>query len=364
VAEKIDVKGELYDSGQAGFSRFMVQIVTVSSKDYDELSVYLSSFEDEPRSQDYWMDRLRLWWDLNPAFSEEICRGWILRDRGQIVGFLGTIPSKFLVLGKEITVFTSTTWRVLKEYRNESLSLLFQQIHLSNDSILFGTTPAEGTVKMFEKLRFQLIPKRSTRRAMLLINEDKFLRSPLRQLLTKNSLGKRFKKLKKSKFCVNRLEKADASFDELWKRTQDKCETTNVRTVEVINWYCFESSYFKKILFGCHEGNRLLAFMICKKIKKQNLKILECHDLWGDLEEESVMEALVEHARKFAKQHSYDLVQFPYFSDKVESHLKGYGLCELEDAEQAEYFKVPANTLTKMSMENSYFTLFQGDNGL
>ncbi len=40
------------------------------------------------------------WWDLNPAYDDAFTRGWLLREQGEIVGFLGSIPWKFQLGGQ------------------------------------------------------------------------------------------------------------------------------------------------------------------------------------------------------------------------------------------------------------------------
>ena len=91
-----------------------LQVTCVVPADYAELAAFLASFpDDETGSADAWLDRMRAWWDLNPAFEDSMARGWVLRYDDRIVGFFGSIPRRFRLGGRETTVFASTTWRGL-----------------------------------------------------------------------------------------------------------------------------------------------------------------------------------------------------------------------------------------------------------
>ena len=90
----------------------------------------------------------QLWWDLNPSFSSAPSRGWLLREQGRIVGFLGTIPIKMQLAGKESLSFGGTTWRVAPEFRGTSMLLKRRQMEDQKDHLHASTTPRREVAKM------------------------------------------------------------------------------------------------------------------------------------------------------------------------------------------------------------------------
>ena len=104
-----------------------LEIKAIVKSDYNPLSEFLSNFNNKKtENKKYWIDKLNYWWEQNPAFSESIVRGWVIKkkDSDTILGFIGNIPSYFNLEGKETIVCNATTWRVDLKYRNQSLILL------------------------------------------------------------------------------------------------------------------------------------------------------------------------------------------------------------------------------------------------
>jgi hypothetical protein len=77
---------------------------------------------------------------------------------------------------------------------------------------------------------------------------------------------------------VQPIERADRRFDELWERTRYLYANTNIRTSEIINWYCFDNQFFNKIVFGYFIHDRLFGYVIFVDDKESNA--LRCFDLW------------------------------------------------------------------------------------
>ena len=360
----------------------MTEILTVTSTEIEELSSFLAHFEDETRDELYWMNRFNLWWENNPAFEENIERGWILRDGGKIAGFLGNIPTRFQLLGEEETVFNSTTWRVLPEYRNRSMSLMSKLINTAKKSILFNTTPTSDVVKIMEALRFRILPRcsssRSTNQISLLIVDfkniaaeklrDKIFSKTLSRLsapVLKGYQAIRISKIRSSEITnVKRILKADNTFDELWMRIKDTYLNTNIRTAKIVNWYCFNKIDSDKKLFGYYRNNKLLGYIVCWKSKASKLKEFECLDLWIDWAESNVLHALIGFTAKYAQENLYDVVTFPHFTSQIGKNLKDLGLLSIKVSPKKEYFKINRKLDDRITEANSYFVGIQGDYSL
>ncbi len=109
-------------------------------------------------------------------------RGWLLREQGEIVGFLGTIPWKFQLGGHETTVFAGTTWRVLPEYRGMSIALKRRQMDEHEDVLHFSTTPRAEVERLLTLLGYE--PMRSGEgdetHSVIILDFEKLLRAKLK----------------------------------------------------------------------------------------------------------------------------------------------------------------------------------------
>ncbi|GEM_PF-1173670 len=357
--------------------RERIELLCLSPEHYEEAASHLASFPQETRGPEFWRDRFRLWWEANPAFSEGLERGWILKANGAIVGFLGNIPSYFQLAGERKIIYSATTWRVSPDYRNYSLHLLFKQIEYSRKSLLFLITLNESTRKIIQMLRLQTIERGDVKVGVLMINSEKVLATYLGKNKASHFLGKALAPIldflqtfrlgfsrQREEFRVKELVRADESFDELWKRTRERIPNTNARTAEVINWYCFESKNFRKRLFGVYQGCSLLAYVICTISQVQGLNFLECLDFWGETCETTTVKALFRYLKDWGQKNSIDLVKFPGFSSEVGFLFGKLCLFQIRSKRSAEYFQVNLEMSGPISQENSYFPYLIGDFGL
>jgi hypothetical protein len=360
----------------------MPEVSNVFPEDYAELAEFLATFPgDETRSAESWLNRLRAWWDLNPAYVDSFARGWLLRESGRIVGFFGSIPWKFQLGRNETTVFAGTTWRVLPEYRGMSMALKRRQMDEHRDVLHFSTTPRKEVVRMLELLGYKEIcrgPGNGDHSAIIL-NFEKVLRIKLQSAFLSTMLAKCLApvlgviqsfRIRNLKHCehdkVREVVRADEAFDDLWNRTRMKYSNTNVRTAEAINWYCFSTKEIKKKLFGYYEGSKLCGYMVFLSTEMRGMKFFECVDLWIEPKggQGEVLGALVERARRCAKQGSFDRVFLPHFDCQTAASYSRLGLPRMRARKRPEFFKGPRQLMEKITPANSYFVLAQGDYGL
>jgi hypothetical protein len=354
-----------------------MELLSLSPEHYQEAASYLASFPQETRGPEFWRDRFRLWWEDNPAFFEDLERGWILKANGAVVGFLGNIPSYFQLSGEKKIIYSATTWRVSPGYRNHSLDLLFKQIDYSRKSLLFLITVGEVARRISQMLRFQILQRGDERVGILVIHSEKFLgafvgKNPVTRFLAKGLAlildGTQALRLSSAPegggFTVKELVRADASFDELWKRTEGHVPNTNVRTAEVINWYCFGSKNFRKRLFGVYRGPSLLAYVIFINSQVRGLNLLECLDFWGETEETAAVKSLFRYLKDYGQKNSIDLITFPSFSREVSVLFRKLCLFQIKSKRGREYFKADLEGIDPISPENTYFSYSVGDFGL
>jgi len=94
-------------------------------------------------NEEQWIKRMAYWWDDNPFASAHPCRGWVLRDGGQVVGYLGVIPTFYEdPNGQPIPALIATTWAIAEEHRNAALAMGMMLQRQSRSALLVDTTPS------------------------------------------------------------------------------------------------------------------------------------------------------------------------------------------------------------------------------
>ncbi len=356
----------------------MPEISAVSVYDYEGVAAFLSNFPNLPADREYWITRFRFWWDDNPAYSQNLDKGWIIRDGSRIAGFVGVVPMIFMLSGKEATVFNSTTWMVLPEYRSYSMALYGRVLAASAKTLLFNTTPSAVVEKILNMLKFKLFARdrKYTRTFYIVVNFRKFMMLKYGRVLFGNTIARissvilrilqfiRIFRIRSARVsCVKEVAIADDHFDDLWRRTRDIYRNTNMRNAMTINWYCFGNKYFKKDLFGYYEKGRLAGYFICRKYDLSGLRAIECLDIWIDpaYKGQAVLLSLINYLRKYAFSHSLDLVRFSLFNGKMSRMLEKSGMLRSLSDKRAEYLAGASDILDMITDENSYLTGAQGD---
>jgi hypothetical protein len=354
----------------------MAQLLSVLPKNYKEIAGFLLQYKGWSYPAEYWLNGFQVWWDENPAFSEDMERGWVLRDKQKIVGFMGLIPSLFQIFGKQIVVFNATTWYVNPQYRSESLQFLIKSINYAKNSIYFYTTPSDRALKIIQKLRFHSIPRSTCKRSFIIIDFEKVLKVKLGQSILNKFVIKIISpllaiaqsiRLKKTNLeeinRVKRIRKADSTFDDLWERTKHIFPTTNIRNAETINWYCFNNNEYEKVVFGYYLSGQLLGYVICQDPRVKSVSFLECSDYWVSPDASQVTHALINAVYNYAFEKKYDCILFPHFNLQLENIFNEMGLFSMEDKNNNEYFKIKPEWFKKINDSNSYFAI-QGDRGI
>jgi hypothetical protein len=111
--------------------------------------------------------------------------------------------------------------------------------------------------------------------------------------------------------------------------------------------------------------------MICMPAELRGMTFFQCVDLWLDAspynqgeDQDEVLGALVEKARQCAVKNSFDRVFLPHFDHDIAASLKRIGVPAMRATRRPEFFHGPGSITEKMTAENSYFVLAEGDYGL
>jgi hypothetical protein len=117
---------------------------------FEEIYPLLLDFANPRLSRDDWR---RMLFDLPWPVDEE-ARGFVLRDGGAVVGFLGTIFSRRELNGATHRFCNLSSWIVKETHRAASLQLVFPVLALKSHTIV-NLSPSAAAYEIFARLGFQ-----------------------------------------------------------------------------------------------------------------------------------------------------------------------------------------------------------------
>jgi len=128
----------------------MTELVNATEDTFESILDDLLA-ENSPVRRKFWRKIFSYAWK-----REENYNGFILKNEGHVVGFLGTIFSKRIVDGRTYKFCNLTTWMVKPEFRNQSLRLLYPVLKMK-DHIITIHGGSERAVAIYKKLGFELL---------------------------------------------------------------------------------------------------------------------------------------------------------------------------------------------------------------
>jgi hypothetical protein len=133
----------------------MIKIRTVEDQDLIPLSEFLPKGFPAV-TQNNCLEIFDYWWSTNPAYSEEIPRGWLLEKDNAIVGFLGNIPVYVLVQGETIRAVAANNWYLDPSIRGiYSISLFNEFINQKNMSVFLFKAGKNRFYKFLSRYNFK-----------------------------------------------------------------------------------------------------------------------------------------------------------------------------------------------------------------
>ncbi|MBI4549625.1 MAG: hypothetical protein HY714_01700 [Candidatus Omnitrophica bacterium] len=346
----------------------------VEKSDYERLAAFLSEFPGDEHSAGWWMERLKFWWDANPAFDDRWVRGWILLDGERIVGFLGNIFAAFLLDGLEAVVYTPTTWRVIKEYRTNSLRLLRKHVAYSAGKVSFGTTPNVHVEKVLLRLGYEKLIREEALLGVYVADFREVLAASLGRKAWGNFLAaiaapilqvgqKIFGGFAAAGTAgeVRELKAAGKDFDLWWEAERVRIPTRAVKTSEIVNWYCFKNPQGPRILLGHYREGALTAYMILQVHRSGRVSSLECVDC-GGAQDRRTFAALLAKADGIARREKCALVYVPAFSPAMAETLRSLLPVRKRALPRTEYVLCENPGIFKG--EGCFLTYWLGDAGI
>lgn len=348
-----------------------IRIGEVTSEDYKELALFNSSFGNDARGFDFWLARLKHWWDENPAYDKDWVRGFILRSDTGIHGFIGSIPTWMKINGQQTKVFNGTTWRVNPDFRKHSIDLWDLNRSVSDNYLSLNTTGTEDVRRLLKVLRYCKLPNGPGTESFILLRPNL-----VQSTQEKHSLGTIKSILAHSVSQINRkyigykrvkgynaavLTGKEDDVNTLWHDSQHQYLNTNVRTKECVQWLARGI-----LLVGVYRSGRLVAYAICMVTDRSTNQFgtLRLVDLWyiPECDLQSVLIELTSFFIKYGFDNELSLIRIPHFTATQAIVFSKLGLLSKSRNKNAYYKPSKFDKIT-LGESESYFTLLQGDYG-
>lgn len=130
----------------------------------------------------------------NPAIKREChsesLSGWVMENKGRIVGFFGSIPRLYRYGNDDISVSVASTWVVEKEYRTHTGLLSKAFFNQENIDMQMVTSAIKPTSRIFERFSGKRMPLLDYENVLFwIINPSAFIKSFLLKLKFNSSIA-------------------------------------------------------------------------------------------------------------------------------------------------------------------------------
>ena len=349
----------------------------VADQDIHRISQFLSA--EMGSSTDTWQSIMRHWWHDNPAFEAPMVMGWIIVDEGNIVGFLGNIPTRFQFNGRTIVTQNPTTWFVASSYRGNPLSRqLFREFGVSADTTLsFITTPAKHVVRFYQQeMRYQEFPEQPREFSYYVYRHAEYLRlASSRKLRLRHApflplyrwWQRKMVQPYAGNLAVRRLDPLALEFadliDRFWANTRDQYKNTLCRDSATLQWLLSGHRAADKFIYGCFDNDELAGFGIFIVKIDDGRKVLESLDYWALSDLQEVIAAIAAKLIDAGPQHDPVFLKLPLFNRE---HAAAAASLNLPRAKLRNYYMVRYGATIKRKMEphDTFLSGMHGDYAL
>ena len=331
----------------------MVTVREVEDKDIIPLAAFLPGGFPYT-TKEFWVPLFALWWNSNPAYTDQFPRGWVLEHNASIVGFIGNIPVPFLIRGAVHIAAVANSWYVDPSVRGlSSLRLFNEYLNQKRASLfLFKRGNDEHVLKILSRYQFEeyILPK-SQKEYVYVINKRKadFI---FRDFLFKNripklsELGELYKQagflvfaylyqksvilecdVPGNTYSSSLCTSCDESFSRIWDPSLNSCDVALSRDTKTLNWLYFSSARAnKRVVIQCHRSrNKTLAGYMVFDIQRMNPSgegIMNLMDICIENNDPQVLASLTSFAIETGKQNNAALLLVWANSQETEKYFR------------------------------------------
>jgi hypothetical protein len=331
----------------------MIRIREVEDKDLNPLSVFLPQGFPST-TKEFWLPLFEWWWSINPAYTKNNPRGWVLEKDEKILGFIGNIPVKYLVNGVETIASASNSWYVDPSVRGIFSFIVFNEFlkQKSSSIFLFKGEDNKHIMHILSKYKFEehILPK-NQKDYVYIINKKKMLYVFKTFLLNYQMprISQSFEYVKravflffgylhqkpldkgenfpKGKYVSSVCTSCDDSFSKLWEPWLKTCDITVSRDPKTLNWLYFSSAGLtQRVVFQCHRtiDKTLAGYMVFDLIPKKTSELGSMHlmDICIEKNDPQVLASLTSFAIEFGKQHHRSLLVVCVNNKETETYFR------------------------------------------
>lgn len=312
-------------------------------------------------TKETWERRFKTWWTLNPAFTAQMSRGWILENNTSLAGFIGTVPVKFIVCGEVRTAAAAVTWYVDPSARGLfSIRLLQEFLKQKNVPLFLFNTTNEKLIRILFKNKFIecKLPRFHVKYfSILSIKKGVFILGAYSPRITKFLESKGIKKFRNGIYRIEQkfgsfldavspakfsprlstvLDKdyttsdchtCDESFLKLWESTKSRCDVTLSRDTKTMNWIYFQSiEPSQRVVIQCrrNQDDSLAGYLVfdINRKKPSETGVMKLMDICIENNDPRVMTSLIHYASAMGKQHDVAILELWADDEETERYLK------------------------------------------
>jgi len=317
----------------------MIKVREVEDKDLIPLAEFLP--KGFPYTiKEFWPPLFELWWKLNPAYTPEFPRGWIIEKDRSIVGFIGNIPVRFLVGGTVRIASSSNSWYVDPSVRGIFSFILFNEYLKQKNASLFLFKGEDNThiMNILSKYKFaeHILPL--SQKEYVYIIDKKKINCIFKTYIVNNQFPKLSQILEYTKrvgflllgylyqkpiigggapddetYVSSLCTSCDDAFLKMWEHSLDPCIATLSRDLETLNWLYFSSArLYKRMVIQCHRtlDKTLAGYMVFDLILTEGSEVgsMQLVDMCIENNDQQVMASITSYAIKLGKENNAALI--------------------------------------------------------
>jgi hypothetical protein len=331
----------------------MITIREVVDRDLIPLSEFLPK-GFSPTTKEFWLPQFEWWWSLNPAYTPQMPRGWVLEKNGSILGFIGNIPVKYLVHGEERIAAASNSWYVDPSVRGIFSFIIFNKFLKKNGAslFLFKGEDNKNIMNILSKYKFEeyILPL-SQKEYVLIIDKGNVIINVLSFVLNyrtpklSNFLeyskrvgsllwGYLYQKpivqgsnIYDEAYFSSVCTSCDDSFSTLWKPYLNTCDVTISRDTKTLNWLYFSSArFYKRVVIQCKRSSNeaLAGYMVFDLMHNKKSEVVKMYlvEMCIENNDPRVLASLTSFAIEIGKQNRSPLLVLSANSPETEKYFR------------------------------------------
>ena len=337
----------------------------MQENDYDDvISFLMPIFGGDVAIWRIWFSH---WWADNPAWSDSIPRGWLVRlGAGKPVAFTANIPFKYIINGNLETCYVTGCTASDPTFRRQGLASMVGRAFLnqSEPAILLGVESTEAAQKLWQTLGMKPLNRTWQHINFRVVADLSVIATraahklSMPQLITRiASSGARtfmrsllYFSRPSTRFLIEQVTNfLQEDEKDLLLCRASSATTYPLRDVETLNWLYFGSAHVRKTraVFVARLGKKLVGYL-SMKTSHHVFKLLECRTLDADPD---IARDLIITARLFALRARSSYIEIRPYTPMIEEAMPRIGAIQKNTPDISYYYKTNSGIKNDPSWE-------------